>query len=57
MYLKTHVSQWWMRSNPCQSVVDEMKILASNDDRNKVMAVLSNRGSSSNYDNYDGRKV
>ena len=28
----------YMYSNPCQSVVDEMKILASDDDGNKVMA-------------------
>jgi hypothetical protein len=28
----------YMYSNPCQSVVDEMKILVSNDDGNKVMA-------------------
>jgi len=27
-----------MYSEPCQSVVDEMKILSSDDDGNKVMA-------------------
>jgi len=28
----------YMYSNPCQSVVNEMKILASDDDGHKVMA-------------------